>query len=348
MNPQLMFRNPAQVVGLWNESTFNPKLLEAKTDKGWTKTLGRLGVTLLVSREYEHLVLALEPRRTTWFHIPHPSGLLVDRAQNSLHIACTRNPNLLMELKGEVLVPIRARFFPGSLYLHELALIGKTIYGNAVGENAIVSLDYNQGAKRVWWPSCIGRKKPIFHKNHIQLNSIAAGKTLKDSFFSASSDRILRKVPGDLDFPVDRKGVIFSGATREPIARGLTRPHSARLHHSQLWVDNSGYGEVGQIRGGRFEPLARLEGWTRGLCFIQDVLFVGVSKVLPRFKAYAPGLDFRKSWCGIVALNPKNGQVLGKIAWPHGNQIFSIEWMKNARFPFGSGANTGKIFYGRD
>ena len=32
------------------------------------------------------------------------------------------------------------------------------------------------------------------------------------------------------NFAVDRRGVIFSGATREPVVRGLTRPHSARLH----------------------------------------------------------------------------------------------------------------------
>jgi len=90
-----------------------------------------------------------------------------------------------------------------------------------------------------------------------------------------------------------------------------------------------------------------LEGWTRGLCFIQDVLFVGVSKVLPRFRAYAPGLNFRKSWCGIVAIDPRSGRILGKITWPHGNQIFSVEWIKNARFPFGDGTDPRKTFFAR-
>jgi uncharacterized protein (TIGR03032 family) len=340
------FRDPSQIVGLWSGRDFHPRLLEAEADKGWKKTLERLDVTLLVSREYEHMVLALEPGRTTWMAIPHPSGLLVDRRTNTLHVASTRNPNVLMEFKGEILLPARARFLPGALYLHELALIGNNLYGNSVGQNAIVSLGEKDGAKRVWWPACVERGgRPVFNKNHIQLNSIAAGKTLADSFFSATSDKIERKVPGDPTFPVDRRGVIFSGATREPVVRGLTRPHSARLRKGELWVDNSGYGEVWRGKPGKCAPFARFTGWTRGLCFVQDVLFVGVSKVLPRFQAYAPGLRLRESWCGLAAIDSRSGKLLGKIKWPHGNQIFAIDWMKKGRFPDARLDNLSRTFY---
>ena len=76
----------------------------------------------------------------------------------------------------------------------------------------------------------------------------------------ASADIISARRPGHKNFPVDRRGVIFSGATREPVARGLTRPHSARLHRDQIWVDNSGYGEVGLIEGEKFRAVSRLPG----------------------------------------------------------------------------------------
>jgi len=339
-------RDPAQVIGLWGGGAVDPRTLQAQADKGWKETLRRLGVTLLVTREYEHLLLALGPKETTWLPLPHPSGLAADRGRGTVHVACTRNPNLLMELKGDTLLPRRIRCLPGYLYLHDLALIGGTLHGNSVGQNAIVRLDYDRGAERVWWPKCIEKKgKPLFGRNHLQLNSIAAGKTLRDSFFSASSDRVRKQVPGDQDFPVDQKGVIFSGRTREPIARGLTRPHSARFHGKDLWVDNSGYGEVGRVREGRFEPFARLEGWTRGLCFVGDVLFVGVSKVLPRFTAYAPGLNLRQSRCGVAAIDLSSGRILGRITWPHGNQIFAIDWMKGARLPFDGRSDARPLFY---
>ncbi len=89
--------------------------------------------------------------------------------------------------------------------------------------------------------------------------------------------------------------MIFSGATREPIARGLTRPHSARLYEHRIWVDNSGYGHVGYVDAGEFHSVAALPGWTRGLCFRNGIAFVGTSRILPRFSKYAPGLEVDSS-----------------------------------------------------
>ena len=40
----------------------------------------------------------------------------------------------------------------------------------------------------VWWPRCIdGRAGPRFERNYLQLNSIAAGRALAESFFTASA-----------------------------------------------------------------------------------------------------------------------------------------------------------------
>jgi hypothetical protein len=125
---------------------------------------------------------------------------------------------------------------------------------------------------------------------------------------------MLRRRPGHLNFPVDRRGVIFSGATREPIVEGLTRPHSARLRDGVIWIDNSGYGELGRVVDGTFEPVVRLPGWTRGLSFAGDIAFVGTSRVIPRFRRYAPGLDEARSECGIHAIDVHSGKIQGSLA----------------------------------
>jgi uncharacterized protein (TIGR03032 family) len=125
------------------------------------------------------------------------------------------------------------------------------------------------------------------------------------------------------------------------MARGLTRPHSARLEHGsgspRLWVDNSGYGEVGLIEDGGFHSVTKLPGWTRGLAFCGGVAFVGTSRVIPKFSQYAPGLDVNASICAIHAIDIRSGKVLGSVVWPYGNQIFAIEWLPRAQsggFPF--------------
>jgi uncharacterized protein (TIGR03032 family) len=224
------------------------------------------------------------------------------------------------------LLPAGCRFHPGCLYLHDLAIVGGVLHGNAVGQNAVVRLEPDGGHTRVWWPKAIEtRGVPDFARNYLQLNSIAAGPDLARSFFSASADVPSTRRPGQQNFPVDGRGVVFDGATREPIARGLTRPHSARLAAGRIWVANSGYGEVGVVQDGRFEAQVRLPGWTRGLGFAGHVAFAGTSRVLPRFRQYAPGLDLADSRCGVHALDTRSGRVLGSILWPFGNQIFAVE-----------------------
>jgi uncharacterized protein (TIGR03032 family) len=369
------WRDPAAVTSGWlTAGRVDSRLLKLRTRGAWWDLLDRLGVTLLVSREYEHLLLAMctvegKPH-VTYLQLPHPSGIAVDAERAVVHVAGTRNPNQLFELapvRGSLsrrdapapqledapLVPIASRVFPGALYLHDLALIAGRLHGNAVGLNAVVDLSGPGGFEPVWWPRAIERHgKPDFELNHLQLNSIAAGPTVSSSYYSASAIEPGRRRPGHVDFPVDRRGAIFDGASREPVVTGLTRPHSARLRGRELWVDNSGYGETGVVVDGTFTPVRRFDGWTRGLCFCGEIAFVGVSLVLPRFRRYAPGIDADRSECGVHAIDVRSGATLASITWPFGNQIFGIEAIPRAvthGLPFGAGRTAKQIrelFYG--
>jgi uncharacterized protein (TIGR03032 family) len=343
------WRDPLQIASQWQGANqVDPRLLQCTVRGSWWRELEESGITLLVTREYEHLLMALTVVKgrplVSYLRLPHPSGIVVDREHGVVHVASTRNPNQVYDfrptsgllarsdlrpepLPGRPLVPVRSRFYPGSAYLHDLALLGGVLHANAVGQNAVVRLEDDGVMRRVWWPRCIeSRGGPIFGRNQIQLNSIAAGRDLASSFFSASADRISRRRPGHRNFVTDRRGVVFDGATREPLVRGLTRPHSARLYRDRLWVANSGYGELGIVRDGAFLPVSRLPGWTRGLCLHGRVAYVGTSRVIPRFRQYAPGLDLEASVCGLHAVEIRTGRVLGGLTWPHGNQIFGLDW----------------------
>lgn len=342
------WRDPAAIVaGSESTAELDRGLLRGRARGRFWEILEERALTLVVTREYEHLAIGLAVvdgrPHPTHLPLPHPSGVAFDPDAGAVHIAATRNPNQVITMApvtnmrertdtageppaGCPLMPLRTRFLPGCLYLHDLALIGGELHGNAVGENAIVRFAPDGTAHRVWWPQAIERPTgPDFTKNYLQLNSIAAGRNLAGSYFSASTDRRGRLRPGHRSFPVDGRGVIFSGATRDPIARGLTRPHSARLLGSRIWVANSGYGELGVCEDGRFEPHVRFPGWTRGLCVSGNLAFVGTSRVIPRFAHYAPGLDVRRSECGVHVVDLARAKVLGSLVWPRGNQIFAVE-----------------------
>lgn len=352
------WRHPGPVAAIWNGAADPPSsALRQRATGSWWEILEAAGITLLVTREYEHLLVALTVVRgaplVSYLPLPHPSGLAVDRRRLIVHVGSTRNPNQIYDLepvtellprfdirpagvKRPTLLPMGARMLPGSLYTHDLALIGGRLHANASGHNAVVRITDGSGRRSasgrafeyVWWPRCAETKGGVLiQQNHLQLNSIAAGTSLATSYFSASTDRISRRRPGHANFPVDRRGVVFSGATREPVAYGLTRPHSARLRDGKVWVLNSGYGQYGRIDAGAFHNVATLPGWTRGLSFHKRVAFVGTSRVLPRFRQYAPGLRLERATCGVHAIDAESGRVLGSLTWPDGNQIFAIDWV---------------------
>lgn len=346
--PSAAWRDAAAVASQWaGGAGVPPALARVRTRGPWWDVLRESRSTLLVSLEYDHVVVALRASASgpevTFFPLPHPSGIAVDAARGVVHVASTRNPNQVFTFapvtevhrregidedvaRHRPLVPIASAFFPGSLYLHDLAMVGGALHGTATGENAVIRFDGAGGVTRVWWPRCVEpRGRPVFDCNHIQLNAIAAGKTIETSFFAASSAAVERRRPGHRNYPVDGRGVILSGATREPVAFGLTRPHSLRRHRRRLWVANSGYGEFGAISGDRFEPVVALPGWTRGASLAGRLAFIGTSRVIPRFRAYAPGVDAARSRCGVHAVDLRSGAVLASIEFPAANQIFAVD-----------------------
>lgn len=317
-------------------------------------------ISLLISREYEHLLLLLTAEQgklmQTFFPIPHPSGIAVHPSGNQFYVASTRNPNRIVEfsLVSNALqragassaalnakwLPTRSKFYPGATYLHDLVFIQNELYANSVGFNAVFKPDLSTARQEelLWCPpSLIKDAVPEINGNYLQLNSIAAADSLQSSFFTASTEHPQSYRPGHKKFKVDQRGVVFEGLNGNVVARGLTRPHSARLHKGKIWLCNSGYGQFGYVEQGEFIPLIKLPGWTRGLCFSDNIAFVGVSRILKGFEHYAPGLLTTNQECAVYAIDLHSGESIGSVHFPAGNQIFALECLSAKRptsFPF--------------
>jgi uncharacterized protein (TIGR03032 family) len=112
-------------------------------------------------------------------------------------------------------------------------------------------------------------------------------------------------------------GVVIDVATNAVICRGLSMPHSPRLHDGTLWVLNSGAGEIGTIdvKAGRFQPVAFCPGYLRGLTFIGNHALVGLSE--PRENKTFAGLPLQdrlaaakvEPRCAVYVIDLKSGDV---------------------------------------
>jgi uncharacterized protein (TIGR03032 family) len=339
---------------------FDQSLVAAETNGRFWETLAELGISLVVSREYEHFIVALGAPQGSPYQsvlpLPHPSGMYFDAARRELIVSSTRTPNIIFWLRllegadrvseivpkdmtfpeAPLFLPYRSTLLPGTLYIHEIAQVAGELMATATGHNFVARLGAAGGWERVWWPrklDALGSE--AFQQNYLQLNGIAAGASIEDSFFTAFSDSLEGAKPWKDGYGPQGKGVVFSGQTREVVCRGLTCPHSIRREGNRLWLCNSGFGELAQIfdfagpNTSRATAVARLPGFTRGLGFFGDLAFVGLSRVIESYEPYAPGIDPGESRCGIAIVDRRTGDVVGSLFWPNGYQVFDVVILPN-------------------
>jgi uncharacterized protein (TIGR03032 family) len=115
----------------------------------------------------------------------------------------------------------------------------------------------------------------------------------------------------------DGGGVVVDVASSEIVASGFAMPHSPRIHRGELWVLDSGRGDLGRVdrETGRFEPICFLPGYLRGVALHGDVAVVGLSK--PRDETFhGLPLDGRleesgeQPVCGLRVVELATGRVL--------------------------------------
>ncbi len=133
-------------------------------------------------------------------------------------------------------------------------------------------------------------------------------------------------------------GLLIDIEHNEILVRGLSMPHSPRWYDGKLWLLESGTGSIGTVdlAQGRFEPIAQLPGFTRGLTFAGPLALVGLSQV--RESAVFSGIPLverlQERNCGVWVVNIHTGQTVAFVKFEDALQeIFAVELLPGMRFP---------------
>ncbi len=134
-------------------------------------------------------------------------------------------------------------------------------------------------------------------------------------------------------------GVLIDVDSGEVITRGLSMPHSPRWYAGRLWVCESGAGTLGFIdpNTGKYEPVAEMPGFTRGLDFVGNFAFVGLSQV--RESAVFSGIPITQRLteaertCGVCVIDLTTGQVVALLRFETGVQEVFAVTMLGRRYP---------------
>jgi len=238
--------------------------------------------------------------------------------------------------------------FTGELDAHEIGIDaqGKPLFINT-RFNCLATTDARHSFREVWRPPFISA---LIDEDRCHLNGLAMDKN-KPAYVTAISRS------DTIDGWRDRRdsgGVVIDVRTNKIICEGLSMPHSPRLHQGELWLLNSGTGELGVVEGvatgkGKFVPRVFCPGFARGLAFAGNYAFVGLSK--PRYKRFEGlALDQRladadsEPWCGIQIIDLTKGvcaewfRIDGAV-----KELFDVAVLKGHACPMSIGPEAPEI-----
>jgi hypothetical protein len=136
-----------------------------------------------------------------------------------------------------------------------------------------------------------------------------------------------------------RGGILMDVDSGAIVCQGLSMPHSPRWHGGRPWVCESGSGTLGhvELNSGRYEAVAAVPGFTRGLDIVGDLAFVGLSQV--RESAVFSGISIterlapEERTCGVCVVDLRRGETIALLKFESGVQeVFAVAVLPR-RFP---------------
>jgi len=298
--------------------------VEYSVSPGLAARLARDGISLAFTSYQSGLLYFIGRNRGGGVNIhqtamPKPMGLCLDRRGTLTMMAgfqIMRMENVL-EPDQRINHAFDACFVPrriyvtGSLDAHDVGLDGDdgVVFVNT-RFNCLARPSNRHSFEPLWRPAFISA---LIDEDRCHLNGLAMedGRPRYVTAVSRSNT-----IDGWRDRRADG-GIAIDVDSGEIVCEGLSMPHSPRLHGGELWVLNSGTGELGVVAfgkngKGRFEPRVFCPGFLRGLAFHGNVAFVGLSK--PRYKRFE-GLALEEKlqeadsepWCGVQIIDLVSG-----------------------------------------
>ena len=332
--------NPTSAVASGPECPFR-----AVHSMGLPRLLERLGISLLVSTYQAGKLMAVRQVdgaiHTLLRAFERPMGIAVKGNRQfvlgtSKQLWDFRNaPEIARQLRplghyDACFLP-RASFVTGDILGHDLCWAGDELWIVNTLFSCLCTLDFDHSFVPRWQPPFVSALVP---QDRCHLNGLCV------------VDNHPRYVTalGDTDTPEGWRinkahgGILIDVATGQIISRGLSMPHSPRLHGGRLWLLEGGTGRLSIVEdsSGRCETVTEFPGFARGLAFHDSYAFVGLSKI--RESATFGGLpiasrveDLR---CGIWVVDLNAARTVEFMQFQTGvDEIFAIEGLPGIRFP---------------
>lgn len=278
--------------------------------------------------------------------IAYNQGMLAVGAKND--VITFRNFHQL-GTKVDPKVPHDAVFLPAASYItgdiriHEIAWAGQELWAVNTRFSCLCTFDGYHNFVPRWKPPFVSA---ITAEDRCHLNGLAMvdGRPAYVTCHAPTDSP-----EGWRGHKVDG-GCIVDVASGAFLARGLSMPHSPHVKDGKLWFLQSGLGQLNclDLSSGVISTIAELPGFTRGLDFVGQYAFIGLSQV--RETAVFSGVPIsdpsRERNCGVWVVDTHTGKTAGFLRFSGiVQEIFALQVlpfafpdliMDNAEFIAGS------------
>lgn len=308
--------------------------------------LKALGTSLVVSTYQAGKLIFLrndEGRLNTHFRqFASPMGVAFDPAKRAMAVGTRHqvwtfrdHPRVTDRLdppgKHDAVFLPRGLHFSGDIRIHEIGWIGEEVWAVNTRFSCLCTFDRENSFVPRWCPPFISAYVPE-DRCHLNGMAIRDGRVRLVTFL-APTDTV-----GGWRANKNSGGCLWDLTENRSLATGLCMPHSPRYHDGRIWLLESGIGALSVLdqSAGRAVEVARLPGFTRGLCFVGPYAFVGLSQI--RESAIFGGIPIAESpekrCCGVWVVDVRNGATVAFVRFEGAVQeIFAVEALPNIRFP---------------
>jgi uncharacterized protein (TIGR03032 family) len=242
-------------------------------------------------------------------------------------------PDFLPDQPGryDALYLPRAAYYTGDLNIHDLAFGTDGLCVVNTRYCCLAGLSERYAFEPRWRPPYLSRLAP---EDRCHLNGLALVNG-RPKYVTAlgATDTVggwrEHKATGGIVLDVDSGAVVL---------RGLAMPHSPRWEHNQLWVLNSGQGELWAVDPvtGKHTVVVGLPGYLRGLCIHRGHALVGLSQIRERhiFGNLPVQERYPRLLCGVALVDLRDGRTLGMLEFTSGCQeLFEVQVLPGVRRP---------------
>ena len=317
----------------------------------WAEILSQLRASILISSYHAGELVAvgvgLQGLELSFHHFERAMGIAVQPnriavgTQTAIWFLSSDNsvaPRLEPSGRYDACFLARSARFTGEIQSHELAWVGDELWVVNTRFSCLCTLDDHHSFVPRWRPRFISA---LAAEDRCHLNGLAlAGGRPKFVTVLAETDASEGWRPTKAT-----SGCLIDLDINEPVIRGLAMPHSPRVHEGKVWLLDSGRGRlvIANLARGAIEIVAELPGYTRGLCFLGPLAFVGLSK-LRHTNSTIAGMPISERpetlKSGIAVVDLAAGRQIALLEFLSGiEEIFDVQVIPGVRSPLIAGPN---------